>query len=309
MAAIAKFISYDGGIAFSERAMKIQRRDEDPVIISLDEVLSMRVRRPLEDSDGFIRIDISDGRRYRLSFDDDQLSEAVEFQRAFDATTTKDSFHEDRPSEMVEMEAALSHAVNGRRFSQQQERKRGQKEERRRWRFHWWYVLVFMIVVGLVSYMAVRIYEEIEFRRVSHEAEKWITYVDEANQIEKIMDYYNDGAIVSILDSDGDGEYSVYCGMQTYIPNDSIGSYVKAFSRVATEICAEHGISVSEYELSMIQDGIENKTVNWTSTDGIRGDFLYLGPDNTWLRLENAGPEDIEAELGVDTFGYNFGLD
>lgn len=84
MAAIAKFISYDGGIAFSERAMKIQRRDGEPVIIPLDEVISVRVRRPQEDSDGFIRVDTSDGGRYHLLFDDDELSKAVQFKRQFD---------------------------------------------------------------------------------------------------------------------------------------------------------------------------------------------------------------------------------
>lgn len=86
MAAIAKFISFDGGIAFSDRVMKIQTQDQEAVTIPLDEVTAVRVRRPQEDSDGFIRVETASGRRYRVFFEDDQLQEAIQFKKQFDAT-------------------------------------------------------------------------------------------------------------------------------------------------------------------------------------------------------------------------------
>ncbi len=88
MAAIAKFISYDGGIAFSERVMKIQEADQEAVTIPLDDVTAVRVRRPQDDAEGFIRVDTADGKRYRIYFDDDQLQEAVRFKKQFDATVS-----------------------------------------------------------------------------------------------------------------------------------------------------------------------------------------------------------------------------
>lgn len=88
MAAIAKFISYDGGIAFSERVMKVQEADQEAVIISLDDVAAVRIRRPQDDAEGFIRVDTADGKHYRIYFEDDQLQEAVQFKRQFDATVS-----------------------------------------------------------------------------------------------------------------------------------------------------------------------------------------------------------------------------
>lgn len=103
MAAIAKFISYDGGIAFSEKAMKMQKRDQDAVIVPLDDVVSVNVRRPQEDTEGFVRIDLADGKRYRIFFEDDQLREAVQFKKQFDATVS--DFEDDFPSGPVQQKA------------------------------------------------------------------------------------------------------------------------------------------------------------------------------------------------------------
>ncbi len=86
MASIARFISFDGGIAFSEQKMKIQKQDQEAVVIFLDDITAVRVRRPQPDADGFIRIETADGRRYRVFFEEDQLEEAVQFKRQFDAT-------------------------------------------------------------------------------------------------------------------------------------------------------------------------------------------------------------------------------
>ena len=86
MASIARFVSFDGGIAFSEQKMKIQKQDQEAVVIFLDDVTAVRVKRPQPDADGFIRIETADGRRYRVFFEEDQLEEAVQFKRKFDAT-------------------------------------------------------------------------------------------------------------------------------------------------------------------------------------------------------------------------------
>ena len=70
--------------------MKIQKRGRDSTVVSLDEVASVRVRRPQEDSDGFIRIETADGQRYRIFFEDDQFQDAVQFKRQFDAAVSDD---------------------------------------------------------------------------------------------------------------------------------------------------------------------------------------------------------------------------
>ena len=88
MPAIGRFVSFDGGVAFSERVMKLQKRGQEAVMIPLDDVAAVRVRRPQEDSDGFIRIETADGKRYRIFFEDDQLQEAVRFKRRFEDTVS-----------------------------------------------------------------------------------------------------------------------------------------------------------------------------------------------------------------------------
>lgn len=85
MAAIAKFITYEGGIAFSDSVMKIQKRGAEGTVIPLDDVSSVSVFRPREDADGFIRVLTTDGRRFRLGFGDEQYRQAAQFKQQFDA--------------------------------------------------------------------------------------------------------------------------------------------------------------------------------------------------------------------------------
>ena len=60
MAAIAKFVSYDGGIAFSDSVLKIQKRDEERGrLIPLDNITGIEVDEPLLGDDGCIRIQIA----------------------------------------------------------------------------------------------------------------------------------------------------------------------------------------------------------------------------------------------------------
>lgn len=86
MAAIAKFISYDGGIAFSDTVLKFQKRDAEAKLIPIGDVESIGVRRPQQDTDGFIRVQLIDGKRYRLFFGQDQLRDAVAFKKQFEAS-------------------------------------------------------------------------------------------------------------------------------------------------------------------------------------------------------------------------------
>lgn len=86
MAGTTKFVSFDGEISISEKVMKIQNREEEAVIIPLQDVYSVRVRSPSEDSDGFIRVEDVDGRCFRIVFGEDDLDVAFEFMDAFSAT-------------------------------------------------------------------------------------------------------------------------------------------------------------------------------------------------------------------------------
>lgn len=101
MAVIAKFVTFDGGIAFSEQAMKIQNRGEEAVIFPLRDIASMRIRRPQEDRAGFIRVNTVDGHRYMILFSSDDLQKAIQFKADFDATMegNESEFNDTAPRE------------------------------------------------------------------------------------------------------------------------------------------------------------------------------------------------------------------
>lgn len=84
MAAIAKFISFDGGIAFSESVVKFQKRNGDAKLFPLSEIDSVGVRRPQQENRGFIRLQTKEGKLYRIFFDDDQYSQAAAFKKQLD---------------------------------------------------------------------------------------------------------------------------------------------------------------------------------------------------------------------------------
>ena len=84
MAAIAKFVSYDGGIAFSDTVVKIQKRESSTgTIIPLSDVILVAVRMPQPDSDGYIYFQIVGEEVYGIFFDDSQCREALHFERLF----------------------------------------------------------------------------------------------------------------------------------------------------------------------------------------------------------------------------------
>ena len=60
MAAIAKFISYDGGIAFSDSVLKIQKRDDERGrLIPIGDIAAIEVDEPLLGDDGCVRVQIA----------------------------------------------------------------------------------------------------------------------------------------------------------------------------------------------------------------------------------------------------------
>lgn len=90
MASIARFVSYDGGIAFSETALKIQKRSETQGrIVPVSQVAAIEVSAPRSGEDGCIRCRLVGEDRASganaLYFEQDQYAEALRFQAAFDA--------------------------------------------------------------------------------------------------------------------------------------------------------------------------------------------------------------------------------
>ena len=85
MAAIAKFISFDGGIAFSESVVKFQKRSGDAKLFPLGEIDSINVRKPQQDNRGFVRLQTRDGKLYRVFFEDEQYAQALSFKKQLDA--------------------------------------------------------------------------------------------------------------------------------------------------------------------------------------------------------------------------------
>ena len=146
MAAIAKFISYDGGVAFSERVMKIQENGQEAVIVPLDDVTAVRIRRPQDDAEGFIRVDTADGKHYRIYFEDDQLQEAVQFKRQFDATVSDGE--EDRTLAPVPAprQSKQSYVKSTQPYSGNP-RRPARKPIFRKW---WFWAIAAAIVVGII---------------------------------------------------------------------------------------------------------------------------------------------------------------
>lgn len=155
MASIARLVSFDGGIAFSQEKLKIQKRDRDAVIMPLEEVTAVRVRKPQEDSDGFLRVETADGRRFRLFFDEDQLQEAVQFKRQFDAAVSGGA--DQRPPAPAPRKASPSRpAPQGRRggSARPARARSGGAPQRSIFQKWWFWVVCAVVVIGLVGAIA-----------------------------------------------------------------------------------------------------------------------------------------------------------
>ena len=147
MAAIAKFVSFDGGIAFSETVMKIQKAEQDAVTIHLDDVVAVRVRRPQEDSDGFIRVETADGKRYRVFFDEDQTQEAMQFKKQFDETVS--GFDGDYLLPVPEKNVtARQHRPNRKQTYHEYSERAPRKPIYKRW---WVWAICAVLVIGIIG--------------------------------------------------------------------------------------------------------------------------------------------------------------
>lgn len=155
MAAIAKFLSYDGGIAFSDSVLKIQKRDEERGrLIPLDSITAIEVDEPLIGEDGCIRVHIAGERlsaRSTLYFDDDQYGDALDFKSAFDSFVGHTA-PELPPLEMFQPTAIARGSQNRRtKYAELERPRRPARQPRRKRRFRWWYVLIALLVIGVIS--------------------------------------------------------------------------------------------------------------------------------------------------------------
>lgn len=153
MAAIAKFVSFDGGIAFSDSVLKIQKRDEERGrLIPLDNITGIEVDEPLLGDDGCIRIQIA-GRRPSIKntiyFDEEKYDDALSFKTAFD------SFKGQSSPALPPLEMFQPTSI-AKRPQREQAGYTGQERPRRpgrqsKHRFKWWYAAIAVVFVALLA--------------------------------------------------------------------------------------------------------------------------------------------------------------
>lgn len=155
MAAIAKFVSYDGGIAFSDNVLKIQKRDEERGrLIPINDITGIEVDEPILGNDGCIRIQIIGRRasiRNTIYFDEEQYDGALSFKEAFD------SFRGQASLALPPLEMFLPASTANRpqreqaRYTGLERPSRPIKQTARKRRFRWWYALIALLVIGVVA--------------------------------------------------------------------------------------------------------------------------------------------------------------
>lgn len=155
MAAIAKFISYDGGIAFSDSVLKIQKRDDERGrLIPIGDIAAIEVDEPLLGDDGCVRVQIAGKKpsvRNTVYFNEEQYRDALSFKAAFDSFIGQTS-----PAlPPLEMFQPTSIARRPQRqsawYAEPERTRRPVKQRRRRRRFRWWYALVALLIIGIIA--------------------------------------------------------------------------------------------------------------------------------------------------------------
>lgn len=166
MAAIAKFISFDGGIAFSESVVKFQKRSGDAKLFPLSEIDSIGVRRPQQENRGFIRLQTKEGKLYRIFFDDDQYSQAAAFKKQLDEQLAAAVSAEEPASEPVPAEPEPERPAprTGRWEEQPDEEEEEDEEDEdsdeygggdpllRKW---WFWTIVVLLVIAIAGVVAI----------------------------------------------------------------------------------------------------------------------------------------------------------
>lgn len=152
MAAIAKFLSFDGGIAFSDSVLKIQKRDEERGrLIPIENVAGIDVVEPLLGDDGCIRVQIAGKKpslRNTIYFDEEQYNDALDFKAAFDSFVGQ-SAQALPPLEMFQPTAIANRPKRERRYTEPERPQRPAKKRKRR--FKWWYAAIAVVFVAILA--------------------------------------------------------------------------------------------------------------------------------------------------------------
>lgn len=148
MAIIAKFISYDGGIAYTENAVKL-KKPESGVNRSIDfsDIISVRMKMPRGDQDGAINIQVAGERSSNdntLYFEDYDADEAVRFRDSLQAAI--DRFANEPKSLQVQT------PPENKRQSKRSAAFVNDPKPRKRARFHWWYALIAVLIIGFIAF-------------------------------------------------------------------------------------------------------------------------------------------------------------
>ena len=151
MAAIAKFLSFDGGVAFSDSVLKIQKRDEERGrLIPIESIAGIEVDEPLLGDDGCIRVQIAGKKpsvRNAIYFDEEQYNDALDFKAAFDSFVGQ-SAQALPPLEMFQPTAIANRPKREQRYTEPERPQRPVRQRKRR--FKWWYAAIAIVFVAIL---------------------------------------------------------------------------------------------------------------------------------------------------------------
>lgn len=155
MAAIAKFVSFDGGIAFSDSVLKIQKRGEERGrLIPLASIAGVEVDEPLLGDDGCVRVQIVGAKpsaRNSVFFDEEQYDDALRFKAAFDEFVVQTS-QALPPQELFQSASVVPRSGRAQPQYMEQERPRQPvKQAKRKRRFKWWYAVIAAVLVAILA--------------------------------------------------------------------------------------------------------------------------------------------------------------
>ena len=155
MAAIARFVSFDGGIAFSDSVLKIQKRDEERGrLIPIERIAGVEVDEPLLGDDGCIRVQIAGERttiKNMVRFDEEQYDDALSFKAAFDSFMGR-SAQALPPLEMFQPTSIAQRPQRKQaRYIEQEQPRRPARRTGRKRRFKWWYAAIAVVFVAILA--------------------------------------------------------------------------------------------------------------------------------------------------------------
>ena len=155
MAAIAKFVSYDGGVAFSDRVLKLQKRDDERGrLVPIERITGIEVDEPLLGDDGCIRVRIAGERttaKNTIRFDEEQYDDALSFKAAFDSFIGQTA-PALPPLEMFQPTSIAQRPPRKQpRYAGPEQPRRPARQTRRKRRFKWWYAVIAVVFVAILA--------------------------------------------------------------------------------------------------------------------------------------------------------------